>query len=61
LQSFENRFDVGNKGLQIFLKKGNTKIMFHKIMSTNKSFVAGIDFLPKTTSGMANIKIDEGK
>jgi hypothetical protein len=36
----KNGFDIGNKGVQIFLKKGTTKIVFDKIMSTKKGFVA---------------------
>jgi hypothetical protein len=62
-KALQNGFDIGNKGIKIFLVKGNTRIVFDRIMPTSKGFVVGIEMLP-TTQGQGNVAIvamDKGK
>jgi hypothetical protein len=42
-KALQNGFDIGNKGIQIFLVKGNTKYVFDCIMSMSKGFVVGVE------------------
>jgi hypothetical protein len=58
----QNGFNIGNKGINIFLTKGKTTIMFDKIMRTNKGFILGVDMLPSTRkSCVATMMLDRGK
>jgi hypothetical protein len=61
-KGLQNGFNIGNKGINIFLTKGKTAIMFDKIMQTNKWFILGVDMLPSTRkSCVATTMLDRGK
>jgi hypothetical protein len=61
-KGLQNGFNIGNKGINIFLTKGKTTITFDKIMRTNKGFILGVDMLPSTRkSCVATMMLDRGK
>jgi hypothetical protein len=62
-KGLQNGFNIGNTGINIFLTKGKTTIMFDKIMRTkNKGFILGVDMLPSTRkSCVATMMLDRGK
>jgi hypothetical protein len=61
-KGLQNAFNIGNKGINIFLTKGKTAITFDKIMRTNKWFILGVDILPSTRkSCVATMMLDRGK
>jgi hypothetical protein len=61
-KGLQNGFNIGNKGLNIFLPKGKTTILFNKIMCTNKEFILGVNMLPSTRkSFVSTMMFDWGK
>ncbi len=61
-KGLQNGFNIGNKGINIFLTKGKTAITFDKIMRTNKGFILRVDMLPSTRkSCVATMMLDRGK
>jgi hypothetical protein len=48
-KALKNGFNIGNKGIMIYLTEGVKKILFDKIMTTNKGFVMGVDMHPSTS------------
>jgi hypothetical protein len=38
-KGLQNGFNIGNKGLHLYLTKGKTTILFNKMMKTNKGFI----------------------
>jgi hypothetical protein len=47
-KGLQNGFNIGNKGLHLFLTKGNTAILFDTMMKTNKDFILGVNMMPTT-------------
>ncbi len=47
-KGLQNGFNIGNKGLHLFLTKGKTTILFNKMLKTNKGFILGVDMIPMT-------------
>jgi hypothetical protein len=43
-------FEIGNKGMLLYLKKGTFKMTFDCLMTTKKGYVMGIDTVPVATS-----------
>jgi hypothetical protein len=61
-KGLQNGFNIGNKGLHLFLTKGKTTILFDKMMKTNKGFILGVDMMPTTRkSCVATLSLDKGK
>jgi hypothetical protein len=61
-KGLKNGFNIGKKGINIFLMKGKTAIVFNKVMQTNKGFILGLDMLPSTRkSCVATMMLDRGK
>jgi hypothetical protein len=62
-KALQNGFNIGNKGIHIFLRKGNTKIVFDRIMPTSKGFVVGFGMMPATraSGNVAIVAMDKGK
>jgi hypothetical protein len=62
-KALQNGFNIGNKGIRIHLEKGNTKLIFDRIMPTSKGFVVGMEMLPTTRNrgNMAIVALDKGQ
>ncbi len=58
-KGLQNGFNIGNKGINIFITKGKTTITFDKIMRTNKGLILVVDMLPSTRkSCVATMMLD---
>jgi hypothetical protein len=58
-KSLKNGRNISNKGVEIKLSKGKTKIVFDQIIKTSKGLVVGVEILSRTDA-MAHIMLDRG-
>ena len=61
-KSLGKGWNIGNKGVRIFLTKGDTKITFDREFATHKGLVLGVEMLPRTIAiDSASPALDKGK
>jgi hypothetical protein len=64
-KSLSKGLNIGNKGgIQLFISKGNAKLVFDRVFQTRKGMVVGIEMVPITsnaTHGMAASALERGK
>ena len=41
-------WDIGNKGVNLFLTKDQTTLLFDRVIKTDKGMVLGVEMLPRT-------------
>jgi hypothetical protein len=55
-KSLQNGWSISNKGVEIKLSKGKTKIVFDRIIKTSKGLVVGVENLSRTDA-MAHVML----
>jgi histone deacetylase 1/2 len=63
-KALKRGWNIGNKGTNIFLTKGQSKIVFDKEIKTQKGLVLGIEMVPRNETvraGIATIALERGK
>jgi hypothetical protein len=57
------RQNIGNKGIQLFVSKGNAKLVFDQVFRTQKGMVVGVEMVPRTnaTHAMAALALERRK
>jgi hypothetical protein len=58
-KSLQNGWSISNKGVEIKLSKGKTKIVFDRIIKTSKGLVVGVENLSRTDA-MAHVMLGWG-
>jgi hypothetical protein len=59
-KSLLNRWSISNKGVEIKLSKGKSKIVFDRTIKTSKGLVVGVEIVWRTDD-LANVMLDRGK
>jgi hypothetical protein len=57
--ALNNGFQIGNKGIHLYLTKGDFKLEFDRIFQTGKGFVCGTELIP-TSGSIAAAVMDVG-
>jgi hypothetical protein len=62
-KSLGKGWNIGNKGVRLYLTKGNVKITFDREFPTQKGLVLGVEMLPRTSGGAdtATAALDRGQ
>jgi hypothetical protein len=56
-------WNIGNKGIKLFINKGSATLKFDQVFRTQKGLILGVEMVPRTQgmAGIATAALDRGK